>query len=318
METLYPELIMLELTTHCTLRCRICPLGSGRYTKDRGFLPTDTTIQAIDEAATFPSKPSIGLYALGDSLLHKDFFKIVRYVKKAGLYAFVSVNGISLTAKKTEQLLDSGIDEILFSFEGASKEYYESIRGRKYDLAKKNISRFLQRWKERKSNITVRILSVELDHDAPLTIHPHLQETFKGFEVDFHAYHGGDWAGVMPQELRPSTEGKSRMRKVCPKYETVLIKADRAFSNCSLDFESRHSMAMFPESSILKFFNSDERLRVKALQKAGEWEAIPLCKNCTAPFTLPSRERLLQNEDRKMLLKNNLRRSEHLNRKNSK
>ena len=55
----------------------------------------------------------------------------------------VTTNGSLLTPKVTDRLVQSGLDGIWFSFNGATKETYEQIMGLSFDLVKRNMDYLL-------------------------------------------------------------------------------------------------------------------------------------------------------------------------------
>ena len=69
------------------------------------------------------------LHGLGEPLLNKDLPKMVRYLKDRGVYVLFNSNGIALTTRKGQELIDAGLDEYRLSMDGATRETYARVRG---------------------------------------------------------------------------------------------------------------------------------------------------------------------------------------------
>jgi MoaA/NifB/PqqE/SkfB family radical SAM enzyme len=129
----YPETISLFLTYRCNLRCKMCgQWGEGGvsrgYTESvlRQELSFEDIKGVIDDVKSF--KPNITLFG-GEPLLHKDWIKIVKYIKSAGLRCNIITNGI-LLSNNAHDIVNIGVDEIIFSLDG-SRDTHDKIRGAK-------------------------------------------------------------------------------------------------------------------------------------------------------------------------------------------
>jgi MoaA/NifB/PqqE/SkfB family radical SAM enzyme len=126
-----PEAITFFLTHRCNLRCRMCGQWGERGVTRRvgtGLLPDDLPAEQIkkiiDEVAPF--KPNITLFG-GEPLLYPRCGEIIRYIKKKKMHCLVITNGFLLEAL-AEELVESGLDELNVSLDGAS-ELHDRIRG---------------------------------------------------------------------------------------------------------------------------------------------------------------------------------------------
>lgn len=61
--------------------------------------------------------------------MNKDFFSVVEHAVSKGLKISLVTNGLLLKGKVMERVVESGIDRIVVSLDGASKESHESLRG---------------------------------------------------------------------------------------------------------------------------------------------------------------------------------------------
>jgi MoaA/NifB/PqqE/SkfB family radical SAM enzyme len=117
----YPESIALFLTYRCNLRCLMCSQwGECGTAKNQSpeFLKKELSIKQvrgiIDDICAF--KPNITLFG-GEPLLYEDYLEVIKYVKAKNLRCNIVTNG-TLLELKVDEMVELGMDEIIFSLEG--------------------------------------------------------------------------------------------------------------------------------------------------------------------------------------------------------
>jgi radical SAM protein with 4Fe4S-binding SPASM domain len=81
----------------------------------------------------------------GEPLLHKNIIQIIREFKNNNLKVILFTNATLLTKPLSKKLITSGLDLILFSFEGYSPTEYENLRiGANYKKVFENIQNFIK------------------------------------------------------------------------------------------------------------------------------------------------------------------------------
>ncbi len=118
-----PELI-IEPTSHCNLRCPLCPSGNKTLQRKAGFMDMGLYRKIIDDVRG--KACNVLLYGLGESFLHKEFLEMIRYARDAGLYTSLSTNGHYLS--DPDALIDSGLDSLILSIDGVTQETYSQYR----------------------------------------------------------------------------------------------------------------------------------------------------------------------------------------------
>ena len=129
----YPRELYVEPTIVCNLRCPqpACVPEEVYDTRSIRMLPFDTYKKVIDEVG--PHLERMVFYNYGESFIHKDAFRMIRYAKDVNprIWIWTSTNGHYFNKpEKVRALVDSGIDEIQFSIDGATQEVYEQYRKR--------------------------------------------------------------------------------------------------------------------------------------------------------------------------------------------
>jgi sulfatase maturation enzyme AslB (radical SAM superfamily) len=175
--------------------------------EQKGFMEWPLFKKIIDEAAQ--SIFDLHLLHRGESLLHPDFFKMARYAHDKGLTVKFHTNGTLLDEEKAYQLIESGIDQFSFSFDGYKKETYERIRvGGNFDKTVNNIIRFLEIKKKLGSKKPFTILelinfpeeNIRHDREGRKKFLRH----FQGLPLDkLEIKELHNWAGEIPKPRRP-------------------------------------------------------------------------------------------------------------------
>lgn len=141
-----PSRLYLTLTERCNLRCVHCITGAPARTADgsaRTMAPW--VIEALREA--FRGVSYVGFSHGGESLVHPDFFSIVRTIqteratRPGRLDVHLLSNGVRLTEPTIARLVDHGVTSLAISLDGATKETQELIRlGGRFDLVLANVA----------------------------------------------------------------------------------------------------------------------------------------------------------------------------------
>ncbi len=122
-----PLSLFIEPTNICNLKCPLCPTGNGSTPKEKGYMKFKDYKKIIDDLGS--TAFSVTLWNYGEPSLNKDFFHMIRYAKDAGLKVITSTNGFMFRyPEQVQQLLDSGLDELILAVDGASKESYDKYR----------------------------------------------------------------------------------------------------------------------------------------------------------------------------------------------
>ncbi|HBT87878.1 radical SAM protein [Desulfobacter sp.] len=286
-----PETILLETTNHCNLKCKMCPQGHNMV-KNKGFMSMELFKKAIDEIKSIKGyHPQIGLHATGEPLLHKNFSQMVRYVNDAGFYTMIHTNGCLLNEALARDLVVAGISEITFSFEGEDPEKYPQIRvGSNFDTVDKNIKYFLKI--KNNTRVIIEILKFRgIDQD--LAIKDEFKDQYPGAE--FNSYFASNWHGTLNDEALRENEIHTQQPEVCPSVLKNLIVAwDGKIHPCGKDFDNRLIIGDLQKETIIQHWNGTERQRLFEKMKQNEYSSLKLCKNCSAPFTVRTKERALQ------------------------
>ena len=120
-------LMRLEIESHnvCNLKCVMCPYPI--MTREKTLMKMELFEKIVDDGAASGIR-EINLSLCGEPFLDTLLFERIRYVKSKGMQSNFYSNGTLLTKDRIDTLLETGLDSIIFSFDGGTKETYERIR----------------------------------------------------------------------------------------------------------------------------------------------------------------------------------------------
>lgn len=125
-----PETISLFLTYRCNLKCAMC----GQWGESGAFKNLDGPIlrqqlslsqieSLIQDVRHY--RPNFTLFG-GEPMLYPEWLKVVALIKQAGLRCNIVTNG-TLIKRWAKEIVQSGLDEIIFSLDGP-EEIHDQIR----------------------------------------------------------------------------------------------------------------------------------------------------------------------------------------------
>lgn len=118
-----PRVIMVEPTNVCNSACPLCPVGLKIDKRKKGFMQLDRFQQIVDDVKHFVEQ--IVMNFAGETLMHPKIGEMIRYATDSGIRMTIGTNG---TIDKMNELAESGVHEVLYALDGASKETYDMYR----------------------------------------------------------------------------------------------------------------------------------------------------------------------------------------------
>lgn len=144
----YPMIQDIEVTNACNLNCVFCERERIRG-RGIGYITKETWSNIFREENKRMLRHT-RLFMHGEPLLHPDIVELVRKAKHFSKTVGFTSNATLLTRELSADLLDAGLTTVCFSFEGTSKQAYESLRTRaNFETTEKNILSFLTENKKR-------------------------------------------------------------------------------------------------------------------------------------------------------------------------
>lgn len=283
-----PPTVYIELTDICNLDCSMCDRGG--MTRESGMMDMALFRMIVDNAVEI-GVPALKLNRFGESLLHPHLIEMIRYCKKRGVHwVYFTSNGTLLTEEKSRELILSGLDSITFSFDGATKETYERIRGRaKYEEVKKNIMTFLELRKRLGKGSPRVVINTILSRDTKDEIY----DVFRlwGPHVDrINVLPVGRYGNV--EDLSPlEREDRPSKRRPCHQiFDRLMIFWDGKVTVCCADINGELSVGHIRESRIEELWKNEAFSGIRRKHLMLDFSGIPICTNCDSTDALYFRE----------------------------
>ena len=117
-----------DITGYCNLKCKHCQAmnyyeNKEQKNNDLNFKDICTVIDKLKAL----NVGSIGLLG-GEPLIRKDIFSIFKYIKKQNITLVLNTNGILITSKNVNNILNY-CDNIIISLDGITSQTHDWLRG---------------------------------------------------------------------------------------------------------------------------------------------------------------------------------------------
>lgn len=282
-----PLKLHLEPTSHCNLRCVMCPQSLGA-TQGNGYMDMDLYRKIIDEARRFVLE--INLFFRGEPLLHPKIVEMVRIAEGAGIAVHLNTNATLLRGKVIDELLDAGLSKLTVSFDGGEKETYERMRrGAKFERTLENTRAFLRAKAARGSSRPYTAIQVIRFFDPSLpgpTLPQEFVQLFDGLPVDeFDPIWAHGWAGTMldSKDFRAAPYGHN-FYPCNWLWKSLAVCWDGRVATCCGDFGPAEVFGDLREQSLLDVWNGEQMVRIRRLHREKSLKELPLCRGCDAPW----------------------------------
>ncbi|MDE3075519.1 MAG: radical SAM protein [Chloroflexota bacterium] len=120
-----PSELYIEVTNRCNSKCETCPLTFGPQESER-YMTLEEFTGLVDQ---FPRLKRAVLQGIGEPLLNRQLARMIRYLKDRQVHVVFNTNAILLTPRRQAELVESGLDELRVSCDGATPETYALMRG---------------------------------------------------------------------------------------------------------------------------------------------------------------------------------------------
>ena len=276
-----PVEYIVETTAKCNIYCPMCPRETHKQPKED---MSDQVFQRLVEGASTTAEHMM-LIGLGEPLLDPKIFDRVTYCEQHGVSTLLSTNGTLLDEKMAEKLLATPLTHITLSFDGASKETFETYRkGAKFEKVRENFVRFAKMKQARGSKLQIVLQMVRMPGNA------HEVDDFRRF---WNAVEGVDQIRVKEDEtnlVQPEGHRLAAGGRPCHYLwrGALYVKHDgRVFPCCQSYNLDGAPVGDLRTQSLSEIFNSEEMQGLRKLHRAGRAGEIDMCARCCTAIPHP-------------------------------
>ena len=274
----HPQWVQVEINNTCNLDCVMCPRAA--MTRPLCHMSMDEFREIADKVHA-ASVPRIRLFLLGEPLLHHELVPMIKYAKQIGIPSVeINTNGVLLDAEWSQGLIAAGLDEIVFSLDGADPEVFERVRrGANYEEVTGNIRRFFEIRKQMNAASPVGVIQTIIMRPTRDQMQqfvsmwtPVADQVRVQAIREYHGVEGLSLFHVSPDdELRP-----------CPAlWSHLVILADLRVVPCCTDINGDLALGEITEGDISYFWRRNRRLNeLRRLHCGLRFAEVPLCRDC--------------------------------------
>ncbi|HBT43847.1 MAG TPA: hypothetical protein DIW51_13165 [Rhodospirillaceae bacterium] len=294
----FPSIIQLETVYACNARCVMCPLsidvfdGPQADRMERARLMSDALFDKICEEITpyADQMRRVTIQLLGEPLLDKKLESKISRLKKIGIKeVFFSTNGSLFTDKRAVSILESGVDEVDFSVDGATKETFEKIRvGLNYDEVVDNIKRFVKIRNEMNSKVRVRLrFTLQSDNFNELEqYYDYWKDILTEDDIIYSKYMHSFAGEKHIKDMYPTAWGldmETLNQQSCGTlWKALVIQSDGTVITCSDDYSSKDILGNIAEETIKDVWHGERFNAFRQRHVEEGRNAFEKCKDCAA------------------------------------
>lgn len=285
--TVHPPQIYIELTSVCNLRCTICPYGD--MLREMKQMDPALARKAIDQCA------ELGVYYVtfqfyGEPLTCPDFLiENIRYAKERGIPVVATVtNATLMTDDIMRRLVESGLDSLVFSFDGASADKYKSIRDRDYSDVAARIKSAC-RVRDSMNDIKQPFLGLTLvrTDEEESAIDAFCEEWRACVDhIDIRSmilfnYRSKETAAYEDSLSEWYITRDPGKRIPCRQlYQKLVVCSNGEVTPCCIDLDAELSVGNLGDNTLLELWQGEEFTNIRTLDRTGRFMEIPKCSTC--------------------------------------
>jgi radical SAM protein with 4Fe4S-binding SPASM domain len=274
----YPIRLDIESTSYCNLDCRMCPRSKMKR-KDM-HMDFELFRSIIDPLAPYLS--SVSLHLFGEPLMAPDFLKMVTYCNGLGIKTEASTNATLLDEKMAVSLINSGLDMLTISLDGASKETYEYIRRNSdYDIVVKHVHDFL-RIKNSWDGPAVRLQCIKMkETEAEITAFKALWQDVLGENDKLFIKPVDSYADESIECFITDSEPLHYLDYPCPMpWHMMTVYADGRVVPCCKDYSGKNVLGDVNKKTITEIWNDKPIQELRRKIRSLDYESVKLCSRC--------------------------------------
>jgi len=298
----YPPLLMVEPTNICNLQCPMCPSGNGDMARPRGKLDLDNFEKVMNNVGDYIYQ--VQFWNQGEPFINKSFLEFIKYAKTKGVMTQTSTNGHFIRSDEmAEEVIESGLDQIIFSMDGTNQETYEKYRvGGNYNLVIETLGRLArakEKFKSKTPLIELQFLVFKHNQDEIDKI----IEIAKKNKVNRLAFKTAQvYSADQAETFLPENQDMSRydvsgdsvtlkaeIKNWCKRlWMNSTINWDGSVSPCCFDKDAEHAFANIFENgdTFTETWRNKKYMKFRKAVMTNR-KGIDMCSNCTEGMKEP-------------------------------
>ena len=282
----FPYLVDIELTNHCNMKCIFCVQQGMR--RPKGFISEKVFREVLDECAEYNTP--VRFIRLGEPFLHPEIIDFCKYVKSKDILLHITTNGLAATEKVMKDLIDIGVDSLIFSFQGATKEQYELMRNtNRYDELKANLLKVVE-LRGDKEKPFIHISSTMTDESEEeiegfVNYWGHIVDSVGIGKTNLSLLSGSQIKGfetIGKLEILKRQETIKKCYRPCKEvYQKLCVDWDGKVTCCCGDYDNLLTVGDVTKSTLFNIWNNSREVKTyRELLDTNMHRSLTLCSTC--------------------------------------
>lgn len=279
----FPKYFEIDTIHACNAKCEMCPIWKSPL--DYGRMEQKLFEKISAEMSEYSHWiNSVCLSRNGEPLLDKSLSKKIRMLKDYGIKDVTfSTNASLLNKDKSIELIESGLDDIRFSIDGATKETFESIRkGLIFEEVVENCLQFIKLRDERGSLPRIRVRMALQDRNK------HEEIQWKNFWLPkvsgndlVYSKRINTWGNQLEKHDGEKTDVEKYSNIPCISlWSTMIVLYNGKVPLCGVDYKPLFEIGDLNNSTIKQIWVSKNYEEVRKIHASGRRNDISLCQGC--------------------------------------
>ncbi len=278
-----PVEYIVETTAKCNLYCPMCPRET--HAQPKADMAQDVFERLVRESGD--TAEHMMLIGLGEPFMDPHIFERIELCHQHSISSLLSTNGTFLDERLSGRVLDSPLEQITLSFDGAKKETFEFYRkGAKFEKVRDNFVRFSRMKKERRSRLQVVVQMVKMDGNA---------DEVDDFIAFWSAVPGIDQIRIKADEtnlMRPDAGHTADEWKHPCHYlwrGPMYVKQNGDVYPCCQSYMLDGApLGNLAGESLMQIWNSNTMQQMRSLHATGRGGEVDICSRCCTTIPHPA------------------------------
>ena len=263
----FPVHVDIELAAKCQLACTMCPYGTGAFNEDlQGMMEPEMARMALHQARQGGAL-SCKLNFRGEPGLAPRLDEMVRVAKQMGFVEIaINTNLTAFSLRRLHQLAAVGLDLMIVSVDGATKDTYEAIRVNG-DFAKLMSNLEFIRAMPKRPKVRLQMV---------------VQDNNRHEKDEMERVFGHLCDELVFQEVRDrgAGEGTDGQRKRCPQpWQRLIVAWDGTVFGCCGNWANEFPLGNIKHESLQEIWHGDRMRELRDMAAKPE-QGFP-CRDCT-------------------------------------
>jgi len=278
----FPAYFEVETVNACNARCPMCTIEE--WTRHSPTMKDDLFNKIADEICEHSDfVKRVALFRDGEPLLDKKLSSRIKKLRDGGIPDVNICTNVSLlTPERSEEILDSGVTDVLMSIDGTDKETFEAIRVKlNFEEVVNNAIKFIKLRDKINPDTKVRIRMIRQDknkHQWPDFKRFWEQYTSQNDKVYYTNIH--NWGNQL-KNFKPISMGDGFAHPCIAPWSLMTIFSNGDAPLCNIDFNNNYLIGEVRTQSIKDVWNSPQMKEYRELHITGRRNEIPICEHCT-------------------------------------